>query len=276
MSCYGGRPTGRKGTRSASLGGRVTKVAPDLSTVVVWCFSRSALVPKTVGRICVPTVQLLTCSPARVATTVTRDSRNTCRRWNAAGGGCACDMASALSDVSAPLWEVDQWFSQRGVVDGWATRGRVKLGRAHIQARDVARVCVWCFDVALRAITSKGDQFILPSQSRRKMEENFSEKSAGIEICSTQLVSDCHAGGNTSFVKTLLHTCWSPDEVLAEHSMHESRCSDLFETWANVVANGVTSWSAAFSSTWTTAQHVCKIRGSNLRQYLSSHVCCTP
>ena len=86
-------------------------------------------------------VQLLTCSPARVATTVARDSRNTCRRWKAVGGGCACDRASALSDVSAPHWEMDQRFSQRGVVDGWATRGRAKLGRTHVPARDVARVC---------------------------------------------------------------------------------------------------------------------------------------
>ena len=30
------------------------------------------------------------------------------------------------------------------------------------------------------------------------------------------------------------------------------------------------------SSTWTRAQHVCKIRGSNVKRYLSSHVCCTP
>ena len=61
---------------------------------------RSALVPRTVGLISVVLiVQSLTCSPARVATTVTRDSRNTCRRWNAVCGGCSCDMASAVSDA---------------------------------------------------------------------------------------------------------------------------------------------------------------------------------
>ena len=80
------------------------------------------------------------------------------------------------------------------------------------------RVCV-CGASALRAAGHHCERIpiILPSQSRRKMEENFSEKSVGLAICSTQLVSDCHAGGNTSFVKTLLHTCWSPDEVLAGH-----------------------------------------------------------
>ena len=108
----------------------------------LWCFFRSALVSRTVGLTSLSLiVQLLTCFPAPVATTVTRDSRTACRRWKAVLGGCACDRAFALSDVSAPHWEIDQWFSQRGVVDGWATRGRAKLGRAHVKARDVARVC---------------------------------------------------------------------------------------------------------------------------------------
>ena len=93
------------------------------------------------GRICVVAiVWLLTCCPARVAT-VTRDSRNTSRRWNAVGGGCTCDRTFALSDVSAPHRVLHQWFSQLGVVDGWATRGRAKVGRANVQAKDVARVC---------------------------------------------------------------------------------------------------------------------------------------
>ena len=73
----------------------------------------------------------------------------------------------ALSDVSAPRWEFDQWFSQGGVVDGWATRGPVKLGRTHVQARDVARVCVCgALTLLLRAIIAKGDQLsCLPSRA---------------------------------------------------------------------------------------------------------------
>ena len=109
----------------------------------LWCFFRSALVSRTVGLTSLSfIVQLLTCFPAPVATTVTRDSRTACRRWKAVGGGCACDRAFALSDVSAPHWEQDQCFSQRGVVDGWGILGRAKLGRAHVKARDVARSCV--------------------------------------------------------------------------------------------------------------------------------------
>ena len=46
-------------------------------------------------------------SPGRGDTTVTRDSRTACR-CNAVDGCCSCDRASALSDVSAPHWELDQ------------------------------------------------------------------------------------------------------------------------------------------------------------------------
>ena len=152
------------------------------------------------GRICVVAiVWLLTCCPARVATTVTRDSRNTCRRLNAVGGGCACDRASALSDVSAQHWELDQWFSQVRVVDGWATSRSCKARTyARSSKRCGARVCVCCA-LALHCKRSlrKETDFSL-SQWRRSMEKEFCEK--------------CERNENT-----LLHTCWSLDKVLATH-----------------------------------------------------------
>ena len=185
VSCCGRRPTGRRGGRGSSIEGRFTKSSAKFVNGRRVVLPRSAVVPTAMGRVCVVAiVWLLTCCLARVAATVTRDSRNTCRRWNAVGGGCTCDRTSALSDVFAPLWELDQWFSQLGVVDGWATRGRAKLGRTHVQARDVARVCVCvvCFGLALQAIIAKGNRFSV-SQSRGIMEKGFSEKCVRNEIC---------------------------------------------------------------------------------------------
>ena len=60
-------------------------------------------------------------------------------------------------------------------VDGWATRGRAKLGRAHVQARCVARVCC---ALALRYKRSLHKETIfLPSQLHRCMRRD------SLEIC---------------------------------------------------------------------------------------------
>ena len=154
VSCHGRRPTGKRGRQSHHRCARFVhgrRVALPRSALVN-CGSYFCVR-------CCSVADLL--SPARVATTVTRDSRITCSRWKAVGGGCARDRASALSHVSAPHWRLDKWSSQLGVVDVWATRGRAKHGRTHTQAKDVARSCVrvWCFGVALRAIIAKGFQF---------------------------------------------------------------------------------------------------------------------
>ena len=167
---------------------------------------RSALVPRTVGLTCVVLiVQLLTCSPVRVATTVTRDSRNTCRRWDAVGG-CSCDRDRTGS-----------------LTDGWATGGRAKLGRTDVQPRDVA--CVYG-SLALRCAE------VWRMDSLRIFLE--------LKYVQCRSCPRSHAGGNSSTVNTLLHTCWSLDEVLAWPSMLEvftclrsvgRRCYDGVKSW---------------------------------------------
>ena len=110
-----------------------------------------------------------------------------------------------FSDVSAPL--LDQWLSQRGVVDG----------RTHVQARVLARVCVLRFGVALQAIVAIGSQFLsLPSRAEVWRMDSLRNV---LEMKSVKR-SSCHTvtlAGAPGPVCTLLHTCWSLDDVLATH-----------------------------------------------------------